>query len=206
MLIQGFRIMKNDKFFKKANSYDKLDRRVLLARAAASKIKEQITLNKDMHLIDFGSGTGLLLEQFANDVKKITAIDISPSMNAVLKSKNLPCELDILEIDITKTEPEIKADGIISSMTTHHIKDIQKLFKTFYKMLKPNGFLAIADLDKEDGSFHETDTGVEHFGFEREEFVKLAQNAGFKNCKIQDLYTIKKPYGKYDVFLLSAVR
>ncbi len=194
----------NDKFSKKANSYDKLGRRAVLAKAAAGKIKEQIALNKDMHLIDFGSGTGLLLEQFANDVKRITAIDISPSMNAVLKSKNLPCELDILEIDITKTEPNLQADGIISSMTAHHIKDIQKLFKIFYKMLKPNGFLAIADLDKEDGSFHETDTGVEHFGFERKEFVKLAKEAGFKNCKTQDLYTIKKSYGNFGTFLLTA--
>jgi len=46
-----------------------------------------VPLDKTMHLMDFGSGTGLLLERVAPQVGKITAVDISESMNRELRDK-----------------------------------------------------------------------------------------------------------------------
>jgi cyclopropane fatty-acyl-phospholipid synthase-like methyltransferase len=195
-----------DKFAFKANDYDKEVRRLKSSEAIANKIRENIAINKSMHLLDFGSGTGLLLEELASEVSKITAVDISPSMTKVLREKSIPCELDIKELDLTKEPLNIKVDGIISSMTMHHIKDIEAMFKKFYSMLKRGGFIAIADLDTEDGSFHSVDTGVEYFGFDRDEFLEYAKKAGFKNCKIEDATIISKSYGDFGVFLLTATK
>ena len=155
--------------------------------------------------MDFGSGTGLLLSNIAPQVNKITAIDISASMNGVLKSKQntIDCELEIFEIDITKETIDKKFDGIISSMTIHHIEDVPTLFKTFYSLLNKGGFIALADLDKEDGSFHTADTGVFHHGFERNEFLSMAKSAGFKNLKIQTASELNRPTGHYPIFLLT---
>ncbi len=156
--------------------------------------------------MDFGSGTGLLLEKIAPFVEKITAVDISSSMNAQLRDKRdqLPCELDIQEIDLTKKTIDEKFDGIISSMTMHHIEDTETMLVKLYDMLNDNGYIAIADLDKEDGGFHSEDTGVFHFGFDRQEIVSAAKNAGFKKIKIKTASTIEKPQGMYTVFLLTA--
>ena len=195
-----------DKFAFKANDYDALVRRRESAKAIANKIRANVAIDKNMHLLDFGSGTGLLLEELASEVSKFTAVDISPSMTKVLKQKSIPCELDIKELDLTKETLDIKVDGIISSMTMHHIKDIRAIFKKFYSMLKSGGFIAIADLDTEDGSFHSVDTGVEHFGFDRDEFLEYAKEAGFKNCKIDDATVINKSYGKFGLFLLIAYK
>jgi hypothetical protein len=63
--------------------------------------------------------------------------------------------------------------------------------------------IAIADLDEEDGSFHTEDTGVFHNGFDRNELLNFAKNAGFKNLKIQTASTVIKPTGNYPVFLLT---
>ena len=197
---------REDKFALKAKEYDALQRRVDTAKAIAAKIKKNIDLNRNMHLIDFGSGTGLLLEALAKDVKKITAIDISPSMIEVLSKKKLPCQVDIQKLDLTKNNLDIKADGIVSSMTMHHIKDVKALLKKFYKMLKDKGFIAIADLDKEDGTFHSVDTGVEHFGFDRDEFKNWLKEAGFKDIKIEDAATISKPHKDFTLFLLTAIK
>jgi len=197
--------MKEDKFAFKAKNYEQKLRRLKTAQDIANKIKKNISLKKDMHLIDFGAGTGLLLEQILPKVKKITAIDISPSMIEVLRDKKLK-NVEILKLDLIKESLDIKVDGIISSMTMHHIKDIEAMFKKFYSMLNSGGFIAIADLDKEDGSFHSVDTGVEHFGFDREEFINFAKEAGFKNIKIEDATIISKSYGDYKVFLLTAKR
>ena len=198
--------MREDKFAFKAKDYDALVRRQESAKAIANKIRTNIAIDKNMHLLDFGSGTGLLLEELASKVAKFTAVDISPSMTKVLKQKSIPCELDIKELDLTKDTLDIKVDGIISSMTMHHIKDIKAMFKKFYSILKNDGFIAIADLDTEDGSFHSVDTGVEHFGFDRDEFLECAKEAGFKNCKIDDATVINKSYGKFGLFLLIAYK
>ena len=197
---------REDKFAHKAKEYEALQRRLDTANAIALKIKENIALTKEIHIIDFGSGTGLLLEALSNDIGKVTAIDISPSMTNVLREKNLPCEVDINEIDLTKEDLDIQVDGIVTSMTMHHIKDIKTMFTKFSKMLKNGGFIAIADLDKEDGSFHSVDTGVEHFGFERNEFIYFAQESGFTECKIVDVVKIVKQNRDYGIFLMTGVK
>lgn len=197
--------MNNDFFSEKATDYDNLKSRTDNVDAIALGIIKSNVVEKHMHIMDFGSGTGLLLSNVAPYVAKITAVDISPSMNSMLISKKnlLECELEILEIDITKQAITEKFDGIISSMTIHHIEDVEALFRNFYHLLNTHGFIALADLDTEDGSFHTTDTGVHHFGFNRDEFLSMAKAAGFKNLNIDTVSVIEKPTGNYSVFLLT---
>ena len=197
--------MSNDYFEQKADSYDKDTNRVNNVDNIANSVLSNIKLNKSMHIMDFGSGTGLLLERVAPFVKKITAVDVSESMTKQLddKRKHLECEVEIIQMDLTKTKLDMKFDGIISSMTMHHIKDILAMFNDFYAMLNDNGVIAISDLDTEDGSFHTEDTGVFHFGFDRTTFSNIAITAGFKNVKITSASIVEKPHGKYSVFLLT---
>lgn len=197
--------MSKDHFELKAESYDSDANRVGNVDNIANSILSSIPFNNNMHIMDFGSGTGLLLERVAPFVKKITAVDVSEAMTKQLseKIKNLDCEVEILQLDLTKTKLDIKFDCIISSMTMHHIKDIQSMFNDFYTMLNDNGVLAIADLDIEDGTFHTEDTGVFHFGFDRKEFQDKAINAGFKDVKIITASIDEKPHGKFPIFLLT---
>jgi cyclopropane fatty-acyl-phospholipid synthase-like methyltransferase len=197
----------NKDFFKeKAGSYEKDDDRVSNVENIAKAIIGNLSLDQSMHLMDFGSGTGLLLEQIAPLVRKFTAVDISKSMNVQLelKRESLGCELDILEVDLEDINIERKFDGIISSMTMHHVKDIPAIFLKFYTLLDSAGIIAISDLDSEDGSFHTEDTGVYHFGFNRNEFYTAVKQAGFREITIQDASIVKKPQGHYPVFLLTA--
>lgn len=197
--------MSKDYFEQKAESYDSDAKRVSNVDNIANSILSSIPFNKNMHIMDFGSGTGLLLERVAPFVKKITAVDVSEAMTKQLseKIKNLDCEVEILQLDLTKTKLDIKFDCIISSMTMHHIKDIQSMFNDFYTMLNDNGVLAIADLDIEDGTFHTEDTGIFHFGFDRKEFQDKAINAGFKDVIIITASIDEKPHGKFPIFLLT---
>jgi len=197
--------MKKDFFQHKADNYEQDNNRVSNVKNIANTILNEINFNKSMEIMDFGSGTGLLLEKIAPYVKKITAIDMSPSMNKKLNDKRnvLPCELDILEVDLSKVKLDRKFDLIMSSMTLHHIENIEDIFTDFYTMLKDNGSIALADLDIEDGDFHTEDTGVHHFGFDRDKLVKLAQSVGFKNIKIQSASIAHKAHGSYPIFLLT---
>lgn len=196
---------KKDYFEHKAKRYEEEVKRVDNVQNIADAILENIAYTKTMELMDFGSGTGLLTSKVAPFVKKITAVDMSKAMNEVLKTKleSFPCELDIIELDLSQNEINQKFDGIVSSMTIHHVEDILALFKKFYTMLVEGGTIALADLDKEDGSFHQEDTGVFHFGFDRDEFLQTAKEAGFKNLNIELVSVVSKPYGDYPIFLLT---
>ena len=200
--------MSRDFFANKANSYEQNKSRVDNVDNIAKAVIGGLNLNKSMHLVDFGSGTGLLLERVAPFVGKITAVDISESMNEQLRSKigNLACDIEILKIDLETEVIYGKYDGIISSMTMHHVKDISAMFRKFHTLLKDGGFIAISDLDKEDGSFHTEDTGVYHNGFDRDEFAKHALAAGFMNVSVFDASVVHKPQGDYSVFILKANR
>jgi len=195
--------IKKDWFAHKANDYDNKKDRTQNINTIAQGILKEISFSKKMKIMDFGSGTGLLLSEIAPYVGKITAVDISASMNEILRAKKVDCEIEILEMDLTTEQLEEKFDSIISSMTFHHIEDVTELFKKLYALLNDKGTIAIADLDKEDGSFHSTDTGVFHYGFDRDAFKHIAENAGFRNLKIQTISTIEKPRGNYSVFLLT---
>ncbi|MDX1808689.1 MAG: class I SAM-dependent methyltransferase [Sulfurospirillaceae bacterium] len=194
-----------DYFAHKAKDYEKEVARTGNVNNIADTILKEICYSREDHLMDFGSGTGLLLENIAPHVKKITAVDMSEAMNTVLRSKaeNIACELEICHLDLSKDALARKFDGIISSMTIHHVKDIKALFEKFHDMLEIGGTIALADLDSEDGTFHKEDTGVFHFGFERDMFLDAAKEARFKNLKIQDASIVQKPYGEYSVFLLT---
>jgi cyclopropane fatty-acyl-phospholipid synthase-like methyltransferase len=195
-----------DFFAKKANDYDREQSRTQNVSTIAQTILKEVSFSKEMSIMDFGSGTGLLLTEIAPYVGKITAVDISSSMNAVLKSKkeDIKCSLEIVQMDLSKETLNKKFDAIISSMTIHHIEDTLTLFKKFHSLLKDGGIVAIADLDTEDGTFHIEDTGVFHCGFDREDFVQIVKNAGFNDIKIQNASTIVKPTNEYSVFLITA--
>jgi len=198
---------KKDYFAHKADVYENNAKRVSNVQNIADGILKNITYSKDMHILDFGSGTGLLTQEIAPFVGNITAVDMSTSMNEVLKSKidGFPCPLEVLELDITKEKHDHIAnlDGIISSMTIHHVKDIEDLFRKFYDMLNENGTIGLADLETEDGSFHTDDTGVHHFGFDKEWFLAVAKKVGFKDLKIETISVASKPHGDFPIFLLT---
>jgi len=200
--------MNRDFFEHKAEIYDRDDNRVSNVENIANAVIESVNFDRKMHLMDFGSGTGLLLERIAPYVRKITAIDVSKSMNDQLDRKrgSLGCDIDILEVNLESTDITDKFDGIISSMTLHHVKDIGAMFVKFYHLLNNGGVIAISDLDKEDGSFHTEDTGVYHFGFERKTVIDAAKQAGFQKVEVVGASVVRKPHGDFLVFLLTAYR
>lgn len=202
--------MKNnaDLFKNKSKSWDMNSKRVQNAKSIADLIVKNIDLSTKMELMDFGAGTGLLSYLVAPHVSKIVAVDNSPSMLMEFKNKcdTFSCDTEVIEKDLSIETIDRKFDGIISSMTMHHLEDINALFSKFYNMLNDNGFIAIADLDTEDGSFHDDNTGVFHYGFDRQLLENVALEAGFKGIKFYLANTIIKPDREFTVFLMIGVK
>jgi len=197
-----------DLFANKSKSWDMNSKRVQNAKSIAELIVKNIKLNKTMEVMDFGAGTGLLSFFVAQKVEKIVAVDNSPSMLEEFqkKSREFASQTEVLQKDLSVETIDRKFDGIISSMTIHHLEDTTALFTKFYKMLESNGFIAIADLDTEDGSFHSDNTGVFHYGFDRDSVEAIARKVGFKDIKFETASIIKKPQRDFSVFLMTATK
>lgn len=200
--------MTTDHFAAKASTYENPERTDNV-RQIADGIRARLPLAPSMHIMDFGSGTGLLLASLAPHVGRITAVDVSPAMTAQLRPKldRLPCPVEILEIDLETSALAAEFDGVVSSMTLHHIRDVDALLAKLRALLKEGGFLAIADLDREDGTFHTgEDTGVHHHGFAREDLVRRAAAAGFREIAVDTVGAWRKNERDYPVLLLTARR
>ena len=194
-------------FDKRAEGWDSGDIRVNGAKTIADSINAKITLKDNMDIMDFGVGTGLLGFEIATRVKKVYGVDTSTQMLEKLKDKN-SSELNIEAInqDIVKEPLTQTFDGLVSSMTLHHVEDLKAFFDVIYNNINEDGFIAIADLESEDGTFHSDNAGVFHFGFDNKELCKIVENSGFKDVKFENINTINKPHRDFGVFLLTAIK
>ena len=48
-----------------------------------------------------------------------------------------------------------KFDLIFTQMVLHHVSDIETIINRLSQLLNPGGYLAVADLYEEDGSFYD---------------------------------------------------
>ncbi|MCI0500256.1 MAG: class I SAM-dependent methyltransferase, partial [Epsilonproteobacteria bacterium] len=94
-------------------------------------------------------------------------------------------------------------DLIVTNMTMHHIDNTNDFVNKLALSLKNGGKLFIADLYKEDGTFHSDNEGVIHFGFEQNVVENAFLAAGLTNINITKLHSILKPSSSYDIFIAS---
>jgi predicted TPR repeat methyltransferase len=191
-----------NRFDQNAATWDASNMRQMLAKNIYDGMVKNVEFKDDMELIDFGAGTGLLSRNIALHVKSVLGIDTSSGMLAKLNELGYE-NISTLHGDICKYETEKKYDGIVSAMTMHHVEHLDELFAKLHELLKDGGFIAIADLMEEDGTFHADNDGVHHFGFHEEGISEIAKKHGFSEVKYKKIFDVQKekPYG---IFLLSA--
>ena len=198
-----------ERFDKAAKDWDKSDVRTQLSRGIGGAILEHVALDASMHIMDFGAGTGLLSGHVAPKVAKISAVDISQGMldelaaKPELEGKVLTCCRNILHEPLDED-----FDGIVSAMALHHVEDTAELLGVFHGHLKPGGFVALADLDAEDGSFHRHgNEGVFHFGFDRQTLKAQLEGAGFSEVAFVTAHSVTRENGRsYPIFLVTAYK
>lgn len=196
-----------ERFNEVAGEWDKGNIRQEIAASVFHTIVSRISLLPSMNIMDFGAGTGLLSFKIAPMVRSVMGIDLSAGMLEQLESKNLPSlQVKTLCQDIVQTPYEEKFNGIVSSMAMHHVEDTARLFETFHAHLERDGFIAIADLEEEDGTFHAQhgNDGVHHFGFNRDVLRDTIEKAGFRNVRFHDAYSVNREDGSYPIFLVTA--
>ena len=168
-----------------AKDWDNDPKKTERAKIFAEEIINFIKPLKTWNALEFGSGTGLLSYQLKDVFETITLVDNSEGMINVLKEKIEKCNITNFKpllLDILDDNLNIGAFNVIFTlMTLHHIIDLNKILSIFNSILKNDGYLCIADLVKEDGSFHINHPDFDgHNGFDKNELSTFLTNNGFK--------------------------
>jgi ubiquinone/menaquinone biosynthesis C-methylase UbiE len=198
-----------------ASTWDNTPSRIEFARNIVDEIFKRIHLKDDMLVLDYGAGTGLVTLGIQPYVKRILAADSSEGMLAKLSEKIKTGNITnvgtmLLDLESGDDLPG-KYDLIISSMTFHHIANIELVLSKFFYAINPSGYICIADLDSEDGRFHNDNTGVFHHGFDRSVLHKAFLNAGFADVRDCTAAEIEKKDSngeirKFGVFLMTGYK
>lgn len=209
-------------FDSRAQTWDSDPLKVERAARVAEAIRAALPLQPKMTALEYGCGTGLLSFALRDAFAHITLADTSQGMLDVLTAKiadsgiqNMtPLRLDLTtdplpvsrqgfdRLNPTARQPASRFDVTYSLMTLHHIPDTDHILRQFHALLKPGGWLAIADLDAEDGTFHTDGSTDVHLGFERTALQTQVEAAGFGEIKFSTAYQIQKNGRAYPVFLL----
>jgi len=195
-----------DLFEHKADDWDKGDMKQMLSQAIGGAMVQKVGFEKQHHVMDFGAGTGLICSAIAPHVQSIAAVDISPSMLERLAAKpELQGKVTSVCQDILDCPLNERFDVIVSAMAMHHVQDTDAMLQSFAAHLKAGGKVALADLDKEDGTFHPDDIeGVFHHGFERSALQKKLEQAGFDDIHFETVTTVYKEDKTYPIFMVMA--
>lgn len=198
-----------------AAEWDDSPMRTEMAKAVAGAIEAVVPLEPHWNVLEYGCGTGLVGLWLLPHVGHLLETDLSPGMLAVLSEKARAAGLAkvatrVLDLTTSPPPPE-RFDLIFSSMTLHHIPDVAALVRTFFSMLVPGGWVALADLDAEDGTFHSPDVpGVAHHGFDRKTMEGWLRAAGFSAVSMRTAHTVERDLKgerrRYPIFLATGCR
>jgi SAM-dependent methyltransferase len=149
-----------------------------------------------------GCGTGLVGLALANRLASLVAADSSPGMLEILNTKISEQGIKNVfpqHLDLHHDDCEQDFDLIFSAMTLHHLADLDCILAKLFHCLKTGGIIALADLDEEDGSFHQDNPeGVMHHGFNREKLAGNLKRLGFSSVYVNTVHTIRRKNSQGD--------
>ena len=197
-------------FDERARTWDTPERRAR-TEAVADVIRAAIPLTRDVRTIEVGAGTGLLGLALAGDVGELVLADPSSGMLEVAREKLAARDdgrVSAIHLDLlADPPPELPFGLAVSLLVLHHLPDTAAALRAIRELLRPGGWLALADLETEDGSFHSHDAeGIHHQGFDPDRLAATAADAGFVDVSVSRATVLEKDGRQFPLLLLAGRR
>ncbi|MBK7133543.1 MAG: class I SAM-dependent methyltransferase [Bacteroidales bacterium] len=203
-----------NEFDVKAAEWDKNPMHWDRSEAIANEIKKLIPLNNKMKALEYGAGTGITSFLLKDHLREIILMDNSTEMVRIMNEKieaSKVKNMTALNFDLEHNDyRSSKFDIIFTQMVLHHVMNIDAILGRFQTLLNPGGYLAIADLFSEDGSFH--GEGFEgHNGFDVEDLSGKLDKHNFKKINHKECFVINRKISdsvtrNYPVFIMTGFK
>jgi ubiquinone/menaquinone biosynthesis C-methylase UbiE len=102
-------------------------------------------------VIDVGCGTGRHALRLAAGGVAVTGLDFSAGMLEILRSKQPPSSLRLIEHDLARPLPlaDDEFDVVLCSLVLEHVRDLGAILREFGRIVRPGGRIVIADFHPE---------------------------------------------------------
>lgn len=145
-----------------------------------------INLNPSDIVADVGSGTGFMIQALAPRVSKVYGFDESPQMLEVARL-NLEAFTNV-ELQVSQGEKLPAVDGLFNAvfgnMYLHHTMEPLAAIKELYRVLRPDGWLMLIDMDAHDQVWMREAMADHWLGFDRDNIRSWYTAAGFTNVTV----------------------
>jgi 2-polyprenyl-3-methyl-5-hydroxy-6-metoxy-1,4-benzoquinol methylase len=151
-----------------------------------------------LNILDFGCGTGQLTEKIARLASSVVAVDSSPKMIEVLKSKkitnvnSLACEVSRNTIN---ENPIFKPgfDLIVASSVCVFVPDYEKTLSDLKLLLKEGGIFIQWDWKRSNGE--------DDFGFTNEIITEAYLKVGLSVVRVSEAFSLTSEKGTMKVIM-----
>lgn len=121
------------------------DADVIRHEAVVSRILDNAGVGPGLDVLDVACGTGVLVPDYlARNVASVTAVDISPAMVEIARSKFPQTHVSFLCGDVEQITFERKFDCIMVYNAFPHFPEPENLIRVLSGLLKPGGTLTVA--------------------------------------------------------------
>lgn len=167
---------------------------------------EHAGIKKGDTVIDLGSGAGndvFIARSIVGDEGKVIGLDMTEEMiekaninNVKLGYKNV--EFHLGDIEQMPFENNI-ADVVVSNCVLNLVPDKQKAFSEIYRILKPGAHFCVSDIVIQGEMTEELRKSAEMYAgcvsgaLKQDEYLKIIEEAGFKNIEIKKSRRIDLP-------------
>jgi len=193
-------------FRRHAAEWDRIRKLHVADAAVEDAIRAALADRPIRSLLDLGTGTGRMLELFADDVERGLGLDLSLDMLALARARLdrsglKHCSVrhgDIYDLAL----PRDSFDVVIIHQVLHFLDDGTRAIREAARVLRPGGRLLVVDFAAHDLEFLREEYAHRRLGFAAESVSQWLENAGLDMVHHQTLPP--GPEGKIAVSLWLA--
>jgi SAM-dependent methyltransferase len=134
-------------------------------------------------LLDVGTGTGRMAELFAPRARQVTALDMSPEMLRIARSRlqHLPAEqISLVQGDFAALPfAEASFDTVLFHQVLHYAQDPGAVLGEAARVTRPGGRIAVVDFAAHDREELRVSHAHARLGFSDEQMLAFLSEAGF---------------------------
>jgi 2-polyprenyl-3-methyl-5-hydroxy-6-metoxy-1,4-benzoquinol methylase len=120
------------------------DKKLRTATVRLNRIAALVRAEKTPRLLDVGSSVGCVIEAALNRVWEAIGIDVSASAVEFCRKRNLPCRL-VHGTSLPFSDASF--DVLTAWHVIEHVEDVQTTLAEWYRVLRPDGVLALETPD-----------------------------------------------------------
>jgi arsenite methyltransferase len=124
---------------------------------------EALALSPGEHVLDIGSGPGLLAASMGEAVGpggRVAGVDPSESMRAMASARTAPAPMEFVAGDACSLPfPDDSFDAAVSTQVYEYVADMPAALREVHRVLRPGGRLLVLDTDWDSVVWHSSDRG-----------------------------------------------